>query len=383
MNIDLEKFIEHLDTLSEAEAIEAINELMEDEEVELDEESKSILEQYVENKNMTEATTPAADTLRPGGAPGDSKAQTMAAFNQLMAQLGKEDLSNLFNQVQAQFGPNSIPGAVDNSAKNKSTHDMKPSSAVGKGAWKEDLDNLFSGDDLTEEQKEQTSVIFEAAVASHVALVEADLQEQFEGAVEALEEEYAQRLEEETAEIFETIAEKLDQYLDHVIESWMEENEVAIESSLRVEVAENFIGSLKDLFTEHYIKVPETKLDIVADLAAELEEVKEQLNVVLDEKLQLESVVEQHTKESILSESTEGLTDIEADRLINLAEGLEFTDVESFKRKVNILKEKCVGTRPQSNSGLITEDLIDDDSNEIQDPSIEAVARAISLRNRF
>lgn len=383
MNIDLEQFIEHLDALSEDEAIEAINELMENEEVELDDEAKSILEGYVENKKMNEGTTPAADTLKPNGAPGESKAQTMAAFNQLMSQLGKEDLSNLFNQVQAQFGANKTPGAVDNSGKNKSTLDMKPSSAVGKGAWKEDLDDLFAGDDLTEDQKEQTSVIFEAAVSSHVALVEADLQEQFEGAIEALEEEYAERLEEETAEIFETIAEKLSQYLDHVVESWMEENEVAIESSLRVEVAENFIGSLKDLFTEHYIKVPETKLDIVADLAAELEEVKEQLNTVIDEKLQLEAINEQYTKESILSESTDGLTDIEADRLINLAEGLEFTDVDSFKRKVNILKEKCVGTRPQSNSGLITEDMVDDDSNDIEDPSIQAVARAISSRNKF
>lgn len=379
MNIDLEKLIEHLDTLSEEELTEAVSEIMEDES--LDEEVKTALDNYM-SERLEEGTT-AADTLKPGGAPGETKAQTMAAFAQLMAQLGKEDLSNLFNQVQAQFGPNSIPGAVDNSAKNKSTLDMKPSSAVGKGAWKEDLDDLFAGDELTEEQKEQTSVVFEAAVNTRVSLIEAELNEQYETKVAELEEEHAQKLEEETAEIFEGLAEKLDQYLDHVIESWMEENSVAIESSLRVDIAENFIESLKGLFTEHYIKVPETKLDIVADLQNELEAVKEELNTVLDRNIQLESVAEQYTKETILSESTEGLTELEADRLINLAEGLEFTDVESYKRKVNILKEKCVGARTQTGTGLITEDIVDDDSAEVEDPSIQAVARAISSRNKF
>jgi hypothetical protein len=337
-----------------------------------------------EETEMNEGTTPAADTLKPGGAPGETKAQMLDAFVQLMAQLGKEDLSDLFNQVQSQFGPNSIPGAVDNSANNRSTLDMKPSAAQGTGPWKEDLDTLFSGDELTEEQKEQTSVIFEAAVNTRIALIEADLQEQFEGAVEALEEEYAERLEEETSEIFETLIEKLDQYIDYTISEWMEENEIAVESALRVEIAENFIDSLKGLFTEHYIKVPETKLNIVADLTSELEAVKEELNQTLDENLQLEALTENYTKNEIIAELSEGLTDVETNKLYSLAEGLEFTNTDSFKRKVGILKEKCVSTKSRG-TGLITEEIISDDNGlpEAIDPSIQAVARAISSRNKF
>jgi hypothetical protein len=337
-----------------------------------------------EETEMNEAnSTPAADTLKPQGAPGESKAAMLDTFVQLLGQLGKEDLSNLFNQVQSQYGPNHTPGAVDNSAKNRSTLDMKPSSAQGKGPWKEDLDEMFAGDELNEELKEQIEVVFEAAVNTRVALIEEELIEAVEAKEAELEEAFAQRLEEETSEIFEGLTEKLDQYLDYVVEQWMEENAIALESSLRVDIAENFIESLKGLFTEHYIKVPETKLDIVADLNAEIDSLKETLEELTDKNIQLESIAEDYTKNTILGELTEGLTDLEADKLVSLAEGLEFSDAETYKRKVSILREKCTGTKSKG-TGLITEEIVDDeDSTTPTDPTIEAVARAISSRNRF
>jgi hypothetical protein len=324
----------------------------------------------------------AIDTLKPGGAPGETKAQTLDTFVQLLAQLGKEDLSDLFNQVQAQYGPGQAPGAVDNSQNNAATVAMKPSAAVGTGAWKEDLDDLFTGDDLTEELKEKTQVVFEAAVNTRAALVEAKLEEQFEEAVEALEEEYNEKLQEQANEIFESVTDKLDQYLDYVIEKWMTENEIAVESGIRVQIAEDFMDSLHGVFTEHYITIPESKLDIVADLKEQVEELSEKLNSVLDEKIQLESVNKEFTKSQIIEELSEDLAETQVDKLSTLAEGLEYTDPDNFKRKVSILKERYFGTSSKT-TGLITE-VIDGTVDEerattgFNTPEMKAYAQAIS-----
>jgi len=159
----------------------------------------------------------AAETLKPGAGSGgtESKAQTLAAFSSLLSQLGKEDLSKLFNDAQAVFGPNKAPGAVDNSAKNKA-------SIATKGAVKEDVEEMFSGDELSEDLKEKAVVVFEAAVEARCIVETARLEEEFE-----------QQLDEAVAEIQEEITAKVDQYLDYVIEQWIEDNKIAIESSLR------------------------------------------------------------------------------------------------------------------------------------------------------
>jgi hypothetical protein len=336
-------------------------------------------EVFKEDVDVNEA---AIDTLKPGGAPGETKAQTLDTFVQLLAQLGKEDLSDLFNQVQAQYGPGQAPGAVDNSQNNAATVAMKPSAAVGTGAWKEDLDDLFTGDDLTEELKEKTQVVFEAAVNTRAALVEAKLEEQFEEAVEALEEEYNEKLQEQANEIFESVTDKLDQYLDYVVEKWMTENELAVESGIRVQIAEDFMDSLHGVFTEHYITIPESKLDIVADLKEQVEELSEKLNSVLDEKIQLESVNKEFTKSQIIEELSEDLAETQVDKLSTLAEGLEYTDPDNFKRKVSILRERYFGTSSKT-TGLITE-VIDGTVDEerattgFNTPEMKAYAQAIS-----
>ena len=381
MTIKLEELKAQLDALTEEEANELLDELLESGELDEEtlEELRSVYQSEEDSEQMNEA---AIDTLKPGGAPGETKAQMLDTFVQLLAQLGKEDLSNIFNQVQAQFGPNQAPGAVDNSQENAQTVAMKPSAAVGTGAWKEDLDGLFEGDDLTEELKEKTQVIFEAAVNTRAALVEADLSEKFEEAVKEIKEEYNERLQEEANEIFESVTEKLDQYLDYVVEKWMEENTLAIDSGIRVQIAEDFMDSLHKVFTEHYITIPESKLDIVADLKEQVEELTEQLNVVLDEKIQLESKNQEFTKSQIIEELSEDLVETQVDKLATLAEGLEYTDEDNFKRKVSILKERYFGTASKS-TGLITEEIdgtIDEDKaiSGFTTPEMRAYAQAIA-----
>lgn len=301
----------------------------------------------------------AADTLKPGAGSGgtESKAETLATFTQLLSQLGKEDLSKLFNDVQSQFGPNKAPGAEDKSAANRATVDMKPSAAVGKGAWKEDIDAMF-GDDLSEDFREKAETVFEAAVNTRMNLEATRLEEEFEAKVEELEESYNQKLEEASSEIFEELSSKLDQYLDYVVEQWMEENKLSIENSLRAEIAEDFMKGLQNLFAEHHISVPEEKVDVLGEMKAELEELKAKLNEETDAKIALQAIIDEATKEALLDEISEGLAETQVEKLRTLSEGLEFSDAETYRKKLEIVKENYFADKkPAASTGLITEEI--------------------------
>lgn len=343
--------------------------------------------EVVDNTELQIDEASAADTLKPGAGSGgtESKAETLATFTQLLAQLGKEDLSKLFNDVQSQFGPNKAPGAEDKSDANRSTVAMKPSAAVGKGAWKEDIDEIFGSDDLTEDFKEKASTVFEAAVEARCILEETRLQEQFETLAAELEEEFEQKLEETSTAMFEELSTKLDQYLDYVVEQWMEANELAIETQLRAEIAEGFMAGLQNLFAEHYITVPEDKLDVFAEMKAELDATKAKLNESIDEKLALQSVIDEATKEALLDEVSEGLAVTQSEKLRTLAEGLEFTDAETFKKKLEIVKENYFTEKKLSvATGLITEEIdgTDETVNESVLPAsmskyVETISKSI------
>jgi len=344
--------------------------------------------EFVDNDNLDQIDeASAADTLKPGAGSGgtESKAQTLATFTQLLAQLGKEDLSNLFNDVQSQFGPNKAPGAEDKSNANMATVAAKPSAAVGKGAWKEDMDEIFASDDLTEDFKEKASTVFEAALEARCILEETRLQEQFENAVTELEEEFEQKLEETSNAMFEELSTKLDQYLDYVVEQWMEANELAVETHLRSEIAEGFMEGLQNLFAEHYITVPEDKLDVFAEMKSELDAVKAKLNESINDKLTLQNIIDEATKEAIIDEVSEGLAVTQSERLRTLAEGLEYTTDESFKKKLEIVKENYFADKKLSiTTGLINEEIdgTDDSVNESVIPAsmskyVETISKSL------
>jgi hypothetical protein len=329
----------------------------------------------------------AADTLKPGAGSGggDTKAETLATFTSMLAQLGKEDLSKLFNDVQSLYGPNKAPGAEDKSAANRSTVDMKPSAAVGKGAWKEDIDAMF-GDDLTEDFKERAEIVFEAAVNTHVNLELVRLAEELEEITADLEEQYEQKLEEAVDALAEETISKLDQYLDYCIENWMSDNELAIESTLRADIAENFLESLRNVFAEHYITIPDEKIDLVAEMKAELAEVKAKLNETLDAKIELQNVIDEATMEATIEEVSEGLAETQIDKLRTLAEGLEYTDADAYRRKLEIVKEQYFKTTKTHSTGLITETIDGDDDSASgttgytapgMDKYMQAIAKAV------
>ena len=190
-----------------------------------------------------------------------------------------------------------------------------------------DLSPIF-GDDLSEDFREKATSIFEAAVIARV-------NNEMEKVSEALEEKYA----EEFTEYKEGVVEKIDAYLNYVVENYLEENKLAVESGLRSEIAEDFMSGLKALFKEHYIEVPEEKYDVISELQDKVTELEEGLNGQLENNVSLNTEVTDLRKKLIIKEMSKDLADTEANKLAKLLEGVEFDNADFYKEKVSVIKE--------------------------------------------
>jgi hypothetical protein len=201
--------------------------------------------------------------------------------------------------------------------------------------FKEDLDALVSSEaTLSESFREKASVIFEAALASKIA-----------SEVNRLEEQYEEQLNEEIEQIESHLVEKVDSYLSYVVETWMKENELAVESGLRSEIAESFIASLQTVFAEHYLEVPQGKEDLVETLTSRVEELEESLNDIIGDNVSLKEQVSQMGREKLIRESSVGLSETQIEKLKTLTEGLEFDSSDSFAKKVETIKESYFSSK--------------------------------------
>jgi hypothetical protein len=220
----------------------------------------------------------------------------------------------------------------DASASNKASISTKASaaSAALPSTKLEDftIEVAFEGEELTEEFKEKATTIFEAAVNARVEALTAQL-----------EEDYAKKLEEGLTTFTSELSEQIDSYLNYVVEEWMKENELAIESSLRSEITEEFIDGMRNLFAENYIEIPEEKLNVLDNLVSKVDELETKLDETINENIELYAAVKAYAKESMIAQVAEGLTVTQKDKFLTLAEGVEFTDEESFGKKIEVLKE--------------------------------------------
>ena len=193
----------------------------------------------------------------------------------------------------------------------------------------EDLDAIIKEEaTLSEGFRGKASAIFEAVLTSKLS-----------EEVERLEAEYAQNLEEEVSEVHTSLVEKVDSYLNYVVEGWMKENELAVQQGLRTEIAEEFMTSLQSVFKEHYIEVPEGKEDLVDDLNEQVTELEDTLNKTTDENIRLHEAIQLHEKAQVVREQSSGLAETEAEKLASLVEDIEFDNVENFEVKVKTVKE--------------------------------------------
>lgn len=222
--------------------------------------------------------------------------------------------------------------------------------------FKEDLDALVSSEaTLSEEFKDKTALIFEAAVRSKIS-----------EEVERLEEQYAEELAEEIARTKEDLVEKVDSYLNYVVENWMEENRLAIQTGLRTEIAEGFMNSLKELFVESYIDVPESKVDLVDELAEQVQELEESLNKETEKNIMMMEEIETLQRKHIIREASKNLAETQVAKLEKLAESVDFDDADSFAEKVATLKESYFN-KEKVESVISEEEESDENAVEVTD----------------
>ena len=202
---------------------------------------------------------------------------------------------------------------------------------------KSDVDALIGDSDLSEEFKQKAATIFEAAIKSKV-----------KAESKRLEGEYETKLQENTESHKAELVEKVDSYLNYVVEEWMKENQIAIERGIKGEIAEDFIGGLKKLFEDHYIDVPDEKYNVLEDQADKIEELEKKLNESIDKNVELNKANGEYKRQEILDQSSEDLADTAKEKFNKLAEEVEYSNEEDFRTKVKTIKESYFGKKETS-----------------------------------
>lgn len=264
-------------------------------------------------------------------------------------------------------------------AKSVKVPNMEQQDQDGDVIVEEDIDiqsqlNSIFGEELSEEFKTKATSIFEAAVIARV-------NHEMERVVTKLEEQSAQEL----VEFKETIVEKVDSYLNYIVEQWMEENQLAIESGLRTEIAEDFMNGLKTLFKEHYIEVPEEKYDVLDELQSKSQELEAKLNDAINENIATSKELVELKAATIFEEQTKDLADTEVEKLKKLVEGVEFGSEEVYREKVAVIKENYFPkTAPKSPEKMLVEESGTNpaafDSSDVMSKYVSAIARSVKTR---
>jgi len=235
---------------------------------------------------------------------------------------------------------------------------------------KADVDALVGDSDLSEEFKQKAATIFEAAIKAKV-----------KEESQRLQGEYETKLQEDTETHKAELVEKVDSYLNYVVEEWMQENKIAIERGIKGEIAEDFIGGLKKLFEDHYIDVPDEKYNVLEDQASKIEDLEKKLNEEIEKNVELNKSNGELKKEEIIAKSSEDLTDVQKEKFNKLAEEVEYSNEEDFTSKVKTIKESYFGAKEEAKTSEI-DDVAASDGSTV-DPaeltnSMAAYSAAIS-----
>ena len=242
-------------------------------------------------------------------------------------------------------------------------------------SYSEEIEAILAGEELSEDFKSKAATIFEAAVVARasevIAEAEAEMMEQFDIAIDQIKEE---------------LAEKVDGYLNYIVQEWAKDNELAIVSGLRAEIAEDFINGLRNLFVEHYIDIPEEKVDIIKELADKVESLEESLNDQIKTSVELTKELNEHKKFEAIYAACDGLTQTQVEKLKSLAESVEFTTEEEFNSKLETIKESYLVNNGEvkfaDSSALDDEVQIIEEATTTKggsvDPEMAAYAKTIS-----
>ena len=240
----------------------------------------------------------------------------------------------------------------------------------------EDVEALLNGEELSEEFKQKATTIFETVVVSRVKSEVAKFKKE-------LEESNAKSIDEAK----ESLVEKVDGYLSYVVEQWISENEIALESGMKSEILDGFINGMKNLFAEHYVDVPEERFDLLADAQEKVEELQGKLDEQLEANVNLSKSVKEMEKAEVLSKASDGMAETDKEKFAGLTEDLSFEDKESFEKKVSTIRESYFASKPSKTNveTVVTDEpvqLEEETKKSITDPKISAYADMLDRSNK-
>ena len=255
-----------------------------------------------------------------------------------------------------------------------STEEVVEEETVEEYDMEEDVNALLSGEELSEDFKSKAKTIFEAAINAKVAEVK-----------ESLEKEYEEKLSEEIETAKESLAERVDSYLEYVADEWFEENTLAVENGLKTEMTESFLEGMKSLFEEHYVQIPEDKYDVLESMVEKLDDMETKLNEQIEKNIALNKGLAEATADGILESVSEGLAATQKEKLASLAESVEFESEESYRDKLETLKESYFTSKassPQAKTETLSEGV--DNSEGVGDMtnSMSAYLRTLGSFNK-
>jgi hypothetical protein len=253
--------------------------------------------------------------------------------------------------------------------------DAVPATTAGAAVnFKEDVEALVNGEDLSEEFKVKAATIFEAAIVTRV-----------KEEVSRLEEEFEARLQEEAAKNQEGLVEKVDGYLSYVAEQWIANNEIALESGMKSEILEGFVSGLKGLFEEHYIDIPEEKFDVLGAQEETIAELQAKLDEQVAANVEMAKVINEATREAIIADGAEGLAETDKEKFFGLAEELAFEDAESFETKVKTIRENYFTNKASTTivESVVTDTPVENLTEEVKKPVDPSISKYMSVLNNI
>lgn len=337
--------------------------------------------------NEDEGTSVAASTIHPKSRevsdPKSMTSKTAMLAKMIGSEFSKTDdsLLKFYNQMMARHDEiGHGVGVGDNSASNKASVAMHPSAALGKSvkeAVADDVNKILSEQEgLSEDFKTKATILFEAAIEARVAI-----------RLLELEEENETKLTEEITKTVEEMNEGVEQYLEWAAQEWLTENEVAIESALKNEIASDIMTGLRSLFMENNISIPEEQVDVINTMAEKIDDLEKRLNDEISENADLRKAVDTASKKDSIAKIAEGLTLEQSEKLKELAENIEFEDASEFETKLQTIKESQFVT--EGKKSVIAEGLEEiDEENKPEgtktiNPAMKSYVNAISRSAKF
>jgi len=270
--------------------------------------------------------------------------------------LGTEDLSWLEGRAQQNQGSlRPMSGGIE-----------APPPLGAQAAMNEQLQSLFSGENLSEEFMGKASIVFESAINERTDVIRQNMLT-----------EAASLVQQEVGNAVNELATRLDEYLSYAVDEWMNENKLAVENGIRTEISESFITGLKTLFETHYIEVPESKHDILEDLFSENQELENTLNEQIQTNMNFKKEIDRGTARAVFMEAASDLTQVDAERLASLANSISYTSPQEFHNKLVVLKENYLKAAPVASREpeTLTEQKIIPQENSLMSGYVHALSR--------